>query len=209
MAANDQKQNWRPRFGWLAGQLLVIFLGVTAAFVVENYREKASQREELRQSVAGLITELERYETRSVEYADAFNSAIEKWKAADRQGQRAVPGYFRIPGASHPPTAAWTTTVNSGIARMLDPLLRRDLAYYYSEFIGIHDNYDRYNQFTEREILPRLTAGPDAFYGADGKLLPTFRVHMDLLTEFAANLRQLAGMARDLRVRLEPLRDAR
>ena len=209
MEETDQKQNWRSHVGWLASQLLVIFLGVTAAFLVENYREKESQREELRQSVAGLVTELQVYETRSKEYASAFAAAIDKWKEADRQGQRAVPGYYRIPGASHPPTSAWTTTVNSGIARMFDPQLRRELGYYYSEFIGIHDNYDRYNQFTEREILPRLTAGADAFYGPDGKLLPMFQVHMDLQTEFAGDLRRLGQMAHDLRVRLEPLRDSR
>lgn len=126
MAENDQ--SWRSHFGWLAGQLLVIFLGVTAAFIVENYRENASQREELRQAVAGLITEMEHYETRSAQFADAFDSAIEKWKAADRQGQRAVPGYYRIPGSTHPPTAAWTIIVNSGIARLIDPELRRELS---------------------------------------------------------------------------------
>ena len=209
MAAQDQRQNWRSHLGWLLGQLLVIFLGVTAAFIDENYRERASQREELRQAVAGLITEMEHYETRSAQFADGFDSAIQKWKAADGQGQRAVPGYYRIPGSTHPPTAAWTSTVNSGIARMFDPQLRRDLGYFYSEFVGIHDNYERYNEFTERQILPRLDAGPDAFYGPDGKLLPMFRVHMDLETEFAADLRRMGQMAHDLRVRLEGLRSSR
>src|SRR5262249_36692110 len=102
-------------------------------------------------------------------------------------------------------TAAWTTTVNSGIARMFDPKLRRELGYYYNEFVGIHDNYDRYNQFTEREVLPRLSQGPDAFYCTDGKLLPMFRVDMDLQSQFAADLRRMAQMAHDLRLRLEAL----
>ena len=203
MAERAQQQTWRSHLGWLAGQLFVIFLGVTAAFIVENYRENLSQREELRQAVAGLITELDRHETRAGQFADAFDSAIEKWKAADKQGQRAVPGFYRIPGASHPPISAWTTTVNSGVARMLEPTLRRDLGYFYSEFVGIHDNYDRYNQFTEREVLSRLAVGPDAFYGPDGKLLPMFRVHMDLQGEFAAELRKLSQMAHDLRLRLQ------
>ena len=75
MSQTDQKQTWRSRLGWLAGQLFVIFLGVSAAFVLENYRETLSQREELHQAVAGIITELEHYETRSVQYADAFNAA--------------------------------------------------------------------------------------------------------------------------------------
>jgi hypothetical protein len=206
LAESDPKQNWRSRVGWLAGQLLVIFLGVTAAFVVESYRETLSQHEELHQAVAGIITELEHYEGRSTQFADAFNAAIERWVSADHEGRRAVPGYYRIPGAPHPPSAAWNTTVSSGIARMLDPKLRMDLGYFYSEFVGIHESYDRYNQFTEREILPRLAAGPDAFYGPDGKLLPMFRVHMDLQNEFAADLRRLGQMAHDLRIRLEAVR---
>ena len=199
-------QSWRSHVGWLAGQLLVIFLGVTAAFIVENYRESLSQREELHQAVSGLVAELEDYEARSARITNAFDAAIETWKAADRRGQHAIPGYYRIPGAPHPPIAGWTTMVNSGIARFLDPKLRRDLSYYYSEFVGIHDNYERYNQFTEREILPRLASGPDAFYGPDGKLLPIFRVQMDLEAEFAADLRRLTAMAHDLRIRLEQVR---
>jgi hypothetical protein len=206
MAAQNQTQTGRSHLGWLAGQLLVIFLGVSAAFIVENYRESLSQREELRQAVSGLIAELEDYEVRSAKITNAFDSAIEKWKTADRRGQRAIPGYYRIPGAPHPPIAGWTTMVNSGIARFLDPKLRRDLSYYYSEFVGIHDNYDRYNQFTEREILPRVASGADAFYGPDGKLLPIFRVHMELETEFAGDLRHLNKMAHDLRIRLEQVR---
>lgn len=206
MAAQNQTQTGRSHLGWLAGQLLVIFLGVSAAFIVENYRESLSQREELRQAVSGLIAELEDYEVRSAKITNAFDSAIEKWKTADRRGRRAIPGYYRIPGAPHPPIAGWTTMVNSGIARFLDPKLRRDLSYYYSEFVGIHDNYDRYNQFTEREILPRVASGADAFYGPDGKLLPIFRVHMELETEFAGDLRHLNKMAHDLRIRLEQVR---
>ena len=205
MSRSDQKQSWRSRLGWLAGQLFVIFLGVSAAFVVENYRETLNQREELRQAVAGIITELKHYEERSVQFSNAFDAAIERWAAADREGRRAVPGYYRIPGAPHPPSAAWNSAVTSGIARMFEPNLRMDLGYFYSEFVGIHENYDRYNQFAEREILPRLANGPDAFYGTDGKLLPIFQVHMDLQKEFAADLRRLRGVAHDLRLRLETL----
>jgi len=205
MSQSDQKQSWRSRLGWLASQLLVIFLGVTAAFVVENYRETLSQREELHQAVTGIITELKHHEQRAVQHADAFDAAIGRWVAADREGRRAVPGYYRIPGAPYPPSAAWNSAVTSGIARMLEPSLRMDLGYFYSELVGIHDNYNRYNQFTEREVLPRLTSGPDAFYGADGKLLPIFQVHMDLQKEFAADLRRLSGIAHDIRLRLEAL----
>jgi len=51
--------------------------------------------------------------------------------------------------------------------------------------------------------LPNALLGPDAFYGRDGRLLPAFRVHMDLQKEFAVDLLRLSSMARDLRSRLE------
>ena len=83
------------------------------------------------------------------------------------------------------------TTVASGLARLIEPKLRIELGYFYNEFIGIHDNYDRYNQFTEREVLPRIATGADSFYGPDGRLLPIFvctRIYkVSLLLIFASS----------------------
>jgi hypothetical protein len=132
MSHLDQKQSWRQRLAWLAGELLVVFAGVSAAFVVA-----------------------------------------------------------------------------SGITRMLEPSLRWDLGYSYSEFVGVHDNYVRYNEFTEREVLPKALSGPDAFYGSDGRLLSPFRAHMDLQKKFAEDLHRLSSMARDLRVRLEAVQSSK
>ena len=36
--------------GWLAGELIVVFAGVSAAFVVENYRDNKNQVNEMHQS---------------------------------------------------------------------------------------------------------------------------------------------------------------
>jgi len=195
--------------GWLVGELIVVFTGVSAAFVVENYRDNRNQVNEMHQAVAGIVAELTETETKSRKYSDAILADIARWEDADRAGKRAVPGYYRIPGAPHPPSAAWNSAVASGVARMLEPNLRRDLGYFYNEFVGIHDNYDRYNQFTERELLPKALLGADAFYGPDGRLLPAFRVHMDLQKEFAQDLRRLSTLSHDLRGRLEAVQSAR
>jgi hypothetical protein len=163
----------------------------------------------MHRAVAGIITELTSTETKARKYSDAISDDIARWENADRSGKRAVPGYYRIPGAPHPPSAAWNSAIASGIARMLEPSLRWDLGYFYSEFVGIHDNYDRYNQFTEREVLPKALSGPDAFYGPEGRLLSAFRVHMDLQKEFAEDLRRLSTMAQALRVRLEAVQSSK
>src|SRR3954451_15666209 len=209
MAQPQKNESWRGHLGWLAGQLIVVFAGVTAAFVVENYRDARNQQAEFHQALSGLIAEQNRYETRGLEFADAMDAKISAWEQADHGGARAMPGYFRIPGATYPPSAAWTTMMSSGLARLIEPGLRTELGLFYSEVVGIHDNYDRYNQFTEREVLARIALGPDAFYGADGRIQPAFRVHMDLQKEFAGDLRKLSSQAHDFRLKLETIRDAK
>lgn len=205
----DEKTGWRGRLGWLAGELIVVFIGVSAAFVVESYRDNRNQAAEFHQALSGVISELDRSETRGREFVNAINTRIAEWESADRSGNKAIPGYYRIPGATHPPTAAWNTMVASGLARLIEPKLRTEIGYFYSEFVGIHDNYDRYNQFTEREVLPRVLLGPDAFYGSDGHLLPQFRVYMDLQKEYAADLSRLIAKAHDLRIRLEAIESSK
>ena len=167
-AHSEERRAWRGHVGWLVGQLIVVFAGVSAAFVVENYRDSRNQSAEFRQALSGVVAELSRVETRGREFADGIEAKVSEWEQADRSGGRAIPGYYRIPGGTHPPTAAWNTMVTSGLARLIEPSLRTELGYFYSELVGIHDNYDRYNQFTEREVLPRLAAAPDSFYGPDG-----------------------------------------
>lgn len=203
---SEQRRGWRTRLGWLVGELLVVFVGVSAAFVVESYRDSRNQQAEYQQALSGVIAELNRHESRGREFADGISAKIKEWEDADRAGKRAIPGYYRIPGASHPPIAAWNTMVSSGLVRLIEPNLRIELGYFYNEFDGIHDNYERNNQFTEREVLPRNASGPDAFYGPDGRILPIFRVHMDLQQEFANDLRKLCDKAHDLRTKLERVR---
>jgi hypothetical protein len=48
-----------------------------------------------------------------------------------------------------------------------------------------------------------LGGGAGAFYAADGKLQPQFKVHMDLLARFNEDLRRLNLEARRLRIKLE------
>jgi hypothetical protein len=192
---SDGKERRRERMTRAAAELVVIFVGVTAAFLVEGYRQELSQAEELRQATAGILTELRRYQVRSVEHADSIAARLERWSVADSHGTRSVPGYYRIPGGSHPPTAAWDAAVSSGVASLFDPDLRLALGYFYTDFLGIHDNYVRRLVFMEHEVLPRVDQGPDAFYGSDGRMRPEFLVEMSLLREFGQNLEEVSRQA--------------
>ena len=54
-----------------AAELLVIFIGVSAAFFVENYRERQQEYEELDQAVDGIVFELGHYSERTGVHARA------------------------------------------------------------------------------------------------------------------------------------------
>ena len=86
------------RLGWLAGELVVVFIGVSAAFVIDNYRDSRGQAAEFHQALSGLIAELNRTETRGHEFADNITSKVDEREKADRNHQRAIPGYYRMPG---------------------------------------------------------------------------------------------------------------
>lgn len=194
---------WRDRAARAAVALLTIFAGVTAAFIVDEYRAHLAEMDRLRQARDGIIAELARYETRGLEHANGITESIERWRTADRRGEKAVPGFYRIPGATHPPSAAWEAAVSSGVTSLFDPQLRVELGYFYTEFLGVHDNYARHHVFSEREILPRAERGAEAFYDSSGTLMPEFRVHMALMDDFGADLRRLIELAGDLRHKLE------
>jgi hypothetical protein len=84
MAQSEKRSSWRGHVGWLAGQLIVVFAGVSAAFVVENYRDSKNQQAEYRQALSGVIAELNRYETRGLEFADGIDAKISAWERTNR-----------------------------------------------------------------------------------------------------------------------------
>ena len=195
MPESEGRPLWKSRTTRAVAELLVIFAGVTAAFVVEGYRERLNEARELRQAKEGILAELGRYQVRSVEHADSIDASIDRWRALDDAGEQAVPGHYRIPGAPYPPTAAWNAAVASGVASMFEPSLRLALGYFYAEFTGIHDNYVRRLVFIEDVIMPAAQRGAGTFYDAAGSIRPEFDIHMSLMAEFAGDLRRVAEQA--------------
>jgi|SRR5215470_7050162 len=85
MSRLEQKQGWRHRLGWLVGELLVVFAGVSAAFVVENYRDNRKQVAEMHQAIAGIITELTETETKARRYSDAILTEVTRWEGLTKK----------------------------------------------------------------------------------------------------------------------------
>ena len=153
-------------------ELGVIFFGVTLAFFVENYREQINQKREFEQVLNGLIFELNDFSERGKVHQLAIQKNISAWKESYNSGSKTVPGYYRLPGSPKPPSSAWQSAISTGIAAELPPNLRYEIGYFYEEFIGIHVNYLRYTEITEKDIMPTEIKGAEFFYDEQGKLKP-------------------------------------
>ena len=194
---------WRARALAALAQLALIFVGVTLAFVFEGWRKEIDEAAETRQTVKSLMSELGHYEERGLFHAERFEQSIVALREAERAGRREPLLLYRLPGALRPPAAAWEAAVSSGVANRIDPALRLEIGWLYSELVGVHENYRRQVEFAEREVMPRALQGADGFYGPDGRLLPQFQVHIALVAEFAQDVKRLSAKAGELKRKLE------
>ena len=189
----------RELIGKFVFELVIVFIGVTAAFALENRREESTEAKyhaamiaALRPTIDDLIQHNAEFDAEVVPKLAAFDAAI----AAG--GQPALP-IFREENSERPPTRAWDGMVASGAARSIEPRLFFNLALFYTRQESFGERYVRYNDFTEQRVF---SAGPDtsAFYGpASRRLKPEFAAHVDRLRDLQVFNQALTRQAIELR----------
>lgn len=183
----------------LLAELAIVFLGVSAAFVAENYRQSREDGRRARQIADALRSDLDAYVVTSGRLVEGMRAGLAGWAEANERGETGPPFYYRIPGAERPPIGVWQAALQSQAADLLPPELLFDLAFFYSEINGIADRYVRYNSFTEAEVLPRVRRGPEAFYQDGSDVLdPIFQEHMVRLEEIRGWMEESAAWAERL-----------
>jgi hypothetical protein len=163
----------------LAFELVVVFAGVSLAFVAENRRQEAQKLSQARDIYSALAAELTDHTTVGQQVLNRYLARQKEWDDAFAGGQRPIPWF--IPwGNVGPPRAAWEATVSGGGIGLIDRPLFYELAKYY----GLVEMYmvpvDAQDAFVDAEIVPHLQEGPDAFYMlGKHELRPTYRAYVD------------------------------
>lgn len=120
----------------LALELFGIFVGVSAAFMGENYRENVERDKQARQIYSALSQEVEDFVIRGQRLHDLEAARIGALEGG-RAGDTAAPPP-PAHSAERPSRAAWDATVASGAIRLIDPALFYQLAQHY-ERVSMHD----------------------------------------------------------------------
>jgi hypothetical protein len=163
-------------------ELLIVAVGVLLGIEASNWNESRDAARRSALAVTVLRQDLRdgiRYEGQAGAEVDAGLAAFD---AARKRGDRPAPYFYRIPGSDTPPITAWESTLQTGLADLIDPRLLFDLGFFYSERQGIGLRYTHYARFVEDQVLPWMD-DPAHFYDAKGALKPEYAANMNRLRE--------------------------
>jgi hypothetical protein len=187
----------------LALELFVVFVGVSAAFAVDDYREMRSEQQKRAAVYSALDRELTQMaETHGPRFQREMTQQLIAWDQALARGEKPLPPTFRLPGAERPPTGVWDAATATGSIELIDPELFYELARFYNRADSAGMLYQRYSESAQTDIWPYLNKGPAAFYGPDGNPTPEILASVQRLRDFRQKQGELGQEARELRATL-------
>lgn len=183
-------------------ELFIVFIGVWAALLAENWRER---REEDRAAVAVLetaLTQLRESTEWEIRWSDSVQAEYARWKERRSEGE-VIPLFFmRIPGSESPPAGIFGAASN--LPDVLGPAVVSRMGSRANEMEGVGRRNSRYMESTERMVFPLLAADPSVYYdSASGDLLPQFQGQVLLMEETLALMAQLSRDGAELAEFLE------
>ena len=201
----EQLTKRRELIGKLLFEIVIIFVGVTAAFALETARQDREEAAYRNSMIAALIPTFNDFEQHSRGFEQETSSMIAAFDAALARGEQPKLPIYREPGGERPPSRAWDGIVATGVSKALPPELYYELSRFYTRQESFGERYVRYAQMTEQQVL---SLGPEQrgiYDPASGALKPEYAAYVDRLRDLIAVDKVLQVQARELRSRLRAL----
>ncbi len=202
-AIRDQLVGRRKLIGKLVFEIVIIFIGVTAAFALEAARQERDANAYRTSMIAAMVPtfdDVQRHNRIFVSEAEAKIEAFDRDLAAGKQPLLPI---YRESGAERPPMRAWDGIVASGVSKALPPDLYFQLSQFYNRQESIGERYVRYADMTERDIYP-LGSDQKGIYGPTG-LKPQYAAYVDRLRDLVAATKQTDPQAREMKAKVQAL----
>jgi len=193
-----------PLLSKVALELFIVFVGVSAAFAVQDYRDTREQSERRQAIYRALDRELKQMaETHGPMLQRLMSEQLAAWDRATARGEKPLPPAFRIPDAERPPTGVWDAAVATGSIELVEPELFYELARFYNRADSVGDMYQRYSASAQVDVWPHLNEGAAAFWEPDGDLRFAIQAHVQRLRDFRERQGKLNREAIILREKLK------
>jgi len=182
-------------------ELVVVFVGVTAAFALENWRQEAEDARYRQTVVVAVSQTFGNVATHGRGISDQIEGKLEVFDTAVARGEQPRLPIYREPGGEGPPTQIWDGLMSTGALKALDPDMVWRLAAFYNELNSVGDRYRRYNAVTETLVFGLDPDQNEAW--EDGRLKPPFRAYVEQLRELGVANDSVNRKADQLRRDLE------
>lgn len=191
----------RDFFGRLLFEIVIIFIGVTAAFALEAARQEREEQRYRESMIAAMVPtfdDMQRHNRIFIKEAEAKIEAFDRDLTAGKQPLLPI---YREGGAERPPMRAWDGIVASGVSKALPPELYFQLSQFYNRQESIGERYVRYADMTERDIYP-LGLNQKGIYGPTG-LKPQYAAYVDRLRDLVAATKKIDPQAREMKTKVQ------
>lgn len=201
MKLRDRYDQHRLLLGKLVFEIVIIFIGVTAAFALEAARQERADAAYRDSMIAAMIPTINDVEGHNRQFEQETVSKLAAFDAALAEGRRPKLPIYREPGSERPPIRAWDGIVATGVSKALPPDLFFELSIFYTRQESVGERYIRYAEMTEQQILP---LGPDqqGIYDATGRLKPEYAAYVDRLRDLVVVEKELGAKAREMKAKL-------
>lgn len=195
-----QPPPWMLRLGL---ELVVVFIGVYAAFASSRYEARRAGAERRDQLQNALVREIEDLTSNTRRVARQLPVQLAQFDSAVRAGGRPalVPWIEPVRVQTH----MWEATLQSGALELFDVPTVYRLSQFYNELNAGFEQLAQLRSLSESVLIPNLERGSNEFYQADGGLRPKYQWHRDglgRLSDLAARITVLGdSLAAQLRSR--------
>ena len=200
----DLYDKHRELIGKSVFEIVIVFIGVTAAFALEAARQDRQDSNYRKSMIAALIPTLDDLIRHNRLFERDVDARIATFDADLAGGRHPLLPIYREPGGERPPIRAWDGIVATGVSKALRPDLFFNLSLFYTRQESFGERYVRYAEMTEQEVLP-LGPRQQGIYEPSGALKPRFAAYVDRLRDLSAAAKGLDPQANDLKAQLAAL----
>jgi hypothetical protein len=185
----------------LALELLVVFIGVSAAFAMSEYEKRRDAADRRHQLQLALVSEIEDITSNTRRVAEASPVMMARFDSLVAAGAR--PPLDPMIEPVRVDTHMWEATLQSGGLDLFDVPTVHRLSQFYNQLNAGFEQLDQLRTLSETVLIPNLGLGAEEFYDpADGQLRPKYqwyRSGMQRLGYLAITITAMGdSLARDL-----------
>ena len=191
-------KNLGAKFGWLVAEVVLVFLGMYGAFVLERMHDDDMDLLRKRQILQALVDEFENYEE---ELSSASSSMDEGYGipffTAYSSGEKPFPRPIPFGGMGSVNTGIWEAMLQSGGIEVLEVELIQGVQGFFKKLQDLLDLYSRFERLSESMILPEMDQSVVFFYEPEGsELRDKYKWYVNSLFTVGMSLRELSEQAK-------------